>query len=375
MKYARYIIIILLASLLVWGIFWAKGKAGQQVCQKVDIRVENYDSSTFVNPEGIMQYLDQCHLRLKGTPMADIDLKKVEQALAKSPYLESGECVKGEDGVLLVKVRQLVPVMRVIDGDNMYYVNREGKRMPASTSFSSDVPIVKGHFTAAYPPQRLIPLINYVSGDSALNALVAMFEYRDSNNIYMIPNITGHVVNLGDASGFENKFKKLLLFYKKVMPEKGWTAYDTISVKWRHQVVGNLRSKKVIVEQVDTTGFDNNENTRPDDDVLRSAPPEKTEPAPAATKPAEKKAEKKEVKKHFKKLEKKKLPENFDYHEISGLRIEATQKLNLYQPLNIGQASRISGVTPADVSVILVYLEQLKYSNPDLFYQLNSSED
>ena len=89
------------------------------------------------------------------------------------------------------------------------------------------------------------------------------------------------------------------------MPEKGWIAYDTISVKWRHQVVGNLRSKKVIVEQVDTTGFDNNENTRPDDDVLRSAPPEKTEPAPATTKPAEKKAEKKEVKKQEKKAEKK----------------------------------------------------------------------
>ncbi len=73
----------------------------------------------------------------------------------------------------------------------------------------------------------------------------------------------------------------------------------------------------------------------------------------------------------FKRLEKKKLPQNFDYGEISGLRIEAVQKLNKYQPLNIGQASRISGVSPADTSVILVYLEQLKYSNPDLFYQLN----
>ncbi len=73
---------------------------------------------------------------------------------------------------------------------------------------------------------------------------------------------------------------------------------------------------------------------------------------------------------HFKKLEKKKLPQDFDYHEISGLRIEAVQKLNELQPLSIGQASRISGVTPADVSVILVYLEQLKYLNPDLFYQL-----
>ena len=73
----------------------------------------------------------------------------------------------------------------------------------------------------------------------------------------------------------------------------------------------------------------------------------------------------------FKKLEKKKLPQNFDYSEINGLRIEAVQKLNKYQPLNIGQASRISGVSPADTSVILVYLEQLKYSNSELFYQLN----
>ena len=73
----------------------------------------------------------------------------------------------------------------------------------------------------------------------------------------------------------------------------------------------------------------------------------------------------------FKKLEKKLLPQNFDYSEINGLRIEAVQKLNKYQPLNIGQASRISGVSPADTSVVLVYLEQLKYSNPELFYKLN----
>lgn len=65
--------------------------------------------------------------------------------------------------------------------------------------------------------------------------------------------------------------------------------------------------------------------------------------------------------KQFKKLESKKLPQNFDYNEISGLRMEAQQKLNLFQPVSIGQASRISGVSPADISVILVYLEQLKH--------------
>ncbi len=62
----------------------------------------------------------------------------------------------------------------------------------------------------------------------------------------------------------------------------------------------------------------------------------------------------------FKKLEGKKLRADFDYSEVQGMRKEAVQKLNLYKPLSIGQASRISGVSPADISVLLVYLEQFR---------------
>ena len=62
----------------------------------------------------------------------------------------------------------------------------------------------------------------------------------------------------------------------------------------------------------------------------------------------------------FRKLENKKLPKDIDYAELKGLRIEARQKLNKIKPESIGQASRISGVSPADVSVLLIYLEQLK---------------
>ncbi len=56
-------------------------------------------------------------------------------------------------------------------------------------------------------------------------------------------------------------------------------------------------------------------------------------------------------------MEKKLIPENIDYDDISSLRLEARQKLKLFMPASIGQASRISGVSPADVSVLLVYLE------------------
>ena len=67
----------------------------------------------------------------------------------------------------------------------------------------------------------------------------------------------------------------------------------------------------------------------------------------------------------FKKLENKKIPLDLDYKEIGSLRVEAVQKLEAYRPLSIGQASRISGVSPADISVILVYLEQRKHLAKD----------
>ncbi len=60
----------------------------------------------------------------------------------------------------------------------------------------------------------------------------------------------------------------------------------------------------------------------------------------------------------FEKLERKVFPDDIDYKDLKGISLEARQKLNKFKPRSIGQASRISGVSPADVSVLLVYLQQ-----------------
>ena len=59
----------------------------------------------------------------------------------------------------------------------------------------------------------------------------------------------------------------------------------------------------------------------------------------------------------YKKMEKKRIPVDIDYDDVMSLRLEARQKLKQFQPVSVGQASRISGVSPADISVLLVYLE------------------
>lgn len=64
----------------------------------------------------------------------------------------------------------------------------------------------------------------------------------------------------------------------------------------------------------------------------------------------------------FKKMEKKVIPKDLNYDDVASLRIEARQKLKAFQPVSVGQASRISGVSPADISVLLIYLEQYNRS-------------
>jgi tRNA uridine 5-carboxymethylaminomethyl modification enzyme len=67
----------------------------------------------------------------------------------------------------------------------------------------------------------------------------------------------------------------------------------------------------------------------------------------------------------YRKMERKRIPENIDYSAIHGLRLEARQKLAKQRPVSIGQASRISGVSPADISVLLIYMSSRQESKDD----------
>lgn len=262
MKIVRYILLLLLTALLVWGVYWARNKAQAQVCKSIEVVVENTEQASFVTPEGIISDLKAMNYKIVGQPMWQINSDSIERALSKSRFLESAQCIKGQSGVFQIRVKQLIPVLRVFDGDNSYYVNREGKVIPASTNFFTDVPIVEGHFSKGFGPEKLLPMVDYVSADSTLSSIVTMYKYRDPQNIYVVPCFNGHIVNMGSVDNYQAKFRKLLLFYRKVMPEKGWNTYDTISVKWDHQVVATLAKKKVVP----TFQYDN-EDEDPADDI------------------------------------------------------------------------------------------------------------
>lgn len=247
--------------LLIGGTFWARGKSRDEVCNEVKVEIENNDGTTFVTANYVVEELERKHIVVKNKPVWQINVEEIEKVLSQSQYIEAVECMFVNGGCLKIKVSQIVPVMRIFDRGQPYYINKHGKHMNADANCNIDVPVVQGHFTKGFTPMRMMPLIEYVEKDSALKALVTMYCINDTNNIILVPSIKGHVINIGSCSNFESKFRKLKLFYNKVMPVKGWTYYDTISVKWDYQIVATRRDKVVEVKKV----YDPKEDEIPDD--------------------------------------------------------------------------------------------------------------
>ncbi len=253
--------LIALLALLIGGSYWARNKSRDEVCTEVKVEIENAEGANFVTATYVIEELERKHIFVNNKPVWQINVEEIEKVLLQSQYIETAECMFVNGGTLKIKVSQIVPVMRVFDSTQSYYVNKQGKRMTASASCNTDVPIVQGSFTNSFTPQRMLPLIQYVEQDPALKALVTMYCINDTNNIIIIPSIKGHVINIGNCSNYESKFKKLQLFYNKVMPVKGWMYYDTISVKWDHQIVATRRDKLVPVVKV----YNPEEDELPDD--------------------------------------------------------------------------------------------------------------
>ncbi len=192
---------------------------------------------------------DSVRLMNRGT----FDLNSLERRLKASDKLQNANASILSDGTLLIEATPMEPVARVFEyGKPSYYINAGGKVISAELRYHLDVPVLVGRFDSVYPAKRLLPLLDYISANPEISALVATVTQEADGNIILIPNIVGHVINFGDTSLVQNKFDRLRVFYRQVAPVKGWDAYDTVAVRWRDQVVATRRNKAPVNVQLPT---------------------------------------------------------------------------------------------------------------------------
>lgn len=260
----KWVLLTALFAYVACVAVWANRRAAERVCTGVDIEIAQVAGADSVTVRGVDGELKRYGHSLTGTRVADLNTRELENYLGAMSMFENVECVITTDGILRVEVKPMVPEIRVFDGDRSYYLNKDGKRIDSKASFFVDVPVVKGNFTEAFPASQLLTVTRFVQSDPVLKQLVAMVEARDPRNIHLVPRIRGHLVNLGDTAHLERKRDALLTFYRKVMPYKGWDAYDTISVKFDGQIVATRRDKSPTKHAVEyNDDVDMEESTLP----------------------------------------------------------------------------------------------------------------
>lgn len=259
---------------------WAHREASTQVCTGIEVQVEGTAAMDSVIRHGVSEELRHYPKRIVGTPLHQLSTVDIERYLARYSNFESVNCMISSHRKLIVKIVPLIPVMRVFFGDNSYYINKDGKHIVSKAEFYSDVPVVSGNFSRKFPPASVLPLVNYIKADPMLSELVSIVVAENQHNLILVPRIRGHVINFGDTTRLGEKKRALTLFYRQVMPYKGWEEYDTISVKYRGQVVATRRDK---------TKLNHAEEYEETEDLEEATLPQETDTGNGVTRKEEKK--------------------------------------------------------------------------------------
>lgn len=243
----RCLLSVVLAVYLAFALLVSNDMAAREKCAGLDVVVEQDAASRdFVTAGEVRRLLKEWRLDDVDKPVSAIDLQEIENRLNGIDNIEHAMAQRLSNGKVRVSVAPMVPVARVFDRTGSYYINRAGKRLTANSRFRLDVPVVTGSFDAAHQPRMLLPLIERISRDSAWNALVAQITVEPRNHdVILVPMIRGHVINLGDTADIDDKLERVLTMYRKVLPVKGWSYYDTLTVKWGGQVVASRRMKSI----------------------------------------------------------------------------------------------------------------------------------
>lgn len=262
----KTVLCVVLLGYVAFAFAFVHEENAKRVCPGIDLRIVGNTLPDSVLRQGVNSQLAKYGRKLKGERLEHIDLKGLEDYMSRFSNFESVECSFNPDSRLRITITPIKAEVRVFtDKGHSFYINRYGKRIDADAEFYVDVPVL----IAPEKYESVIPsalsLIRYAGADPELSPLIAAYKIDGPNDLIIIPRLQGHVINFGDSTRLDEKKAAILAAYRDVLPSKGWNTYDTISVKFRSQIVASRRNKAISNHgALEDDGVDLEEATLPD---------------------------------------------------------------------------------------------------------------
>jgi cell division protein FtsQ len=259
-KIVNICIWIVLGTGLIFTLAFVNKTEAVMPCKSLDITIADDPENFFVQPEDIKMLIREKGDSIVNQPVSTINVSRLENILNNNASISKAQIYITINGEVKVEVKQRRPLVRIIDKYNdSYYIDEEGRFMPLSDKFTSKVLVANGNFRDPYNihyiytikqieadsclreatiVDDIFELAKYINADEVWRAQIVQIYVNSEKEIELVPRIGDQRIILGDISDMDQKFKKLLIFYKQGLNPTGWwNAYSVINLKFRNQVV------------------------------------------------------------------------------------------------------------------------------------------
>lgn len=245
-KTISWVAAVLLISVLLIGFESVESK--NKVCNNIVITIDNQLENHFVDDNDIIDLITLNGTEIiEGAHLSGLNLREIEQRLTAEPFLNYSEIYVDHSGNMMVQVGLRMPMARIVryNGPDAY-ISKDGQILPVSAKYSKRSIIITGKTAKQLSEQvnivegdyaNLYKLIQFIRDDTFLNAQIAQIKLIDNGEVILYPQVTKQYIEFGKIEDIEKKFKKLRLFYEKILPRKGWNSYTKVSLKYKNQII------------------------------------------------------------------------------------------------------------------------------------------
>jgi cell division protein FtsQ len=216
--------------------------------QDVQIKIENIGDNHFVNEGDVVNLMKLSQENLRGANVNELNLRELEGRIQTERFVEDADIYSDLKGNLVVKVSLRRPLARMVRNDGPDgYIAGDGVVMPTSEKFTSRVVLISGSYVRKLLEQQnifenelgngLMEMLRIIHEDEFLHAQIAELDIDSKGKITIYPQVGGQLIEFGKPENLEVKFRKLRIFYKEILPMRGWNTYKRVNLEYEGQII------------------------------------------------------------------------------------------------------------------------------------------
>ena len=229
-------------------IAFSERKQGGAICSNIQVEIENAHDNYFLDEAEILRLVENSGQPIRGINIERIDLKRIESKLKLDKHILKAELYGDLKGNLVVSVELRRPIARIVPQDAPdAYIAEDGTIMSVSENYTSRVFLISGSYVKNLLAkddlkkteygEKLLTMIGFIRGNEFWNAQIAQLDIDHDGKIAIYPQVTSQIIEFGKPDEIEIKFKKLMIFYKEILPTRGWTRYEKVNVEYEGQII------------------------------------------------------------------------------------------------------------------------------------------